>query len=272
VVTPAQKEQTVQYIREVYNKASRSRACKLVGSSRTKMYYEKKMPKKDTMVKAIILQVLGTRRLGRNKVIPLVQRIEPSLSASKIRRVYKREGFSLQSRMRKSRVNNPANPIEIPLAKNQEWAMDFMSDSLCNGRKFRALNVIDHYNRLCLGIEIDHGLAAQKVVLFMEKLIEIHGKPKQIRTDNGPEFISKRFQTWLNNNNITWSRIEKGKPQQNAIVERFNRTYREDILDANIFESLEHARSLTEQWIIDYNEKRPHQSLNNLTPKEYEAA
>jgi putative transposase len=102
-------------------------------------------------------------------------------------------------------------------------------------------------------------------------MIDTHGKPKRIRTDNGPEFTSKRFQAWLDEKRIKWNPIQNGKPQQNAIVERFNRTYREDVLDAYIFESLQHVQSVTELWIKDYNGCRPHQSLNNLTPLEYAA-
>jgi putative transposase len=235
------------------------------------MYYQKKMPTKDQIIKAIILSVIGNGRMGRDKVIARVQRLHPHLSASKIRRVYTREGLSLPLRMRKARVKRPANPIEISLSKNQEWAIDFMSDSLTNGRRFRTLNVVDHYNRACLGIEIAHSLPAKKVTAFLDIMIEIHGVPKKIRTDNGPEFISKAFGVWLNKKGIKWNPIEAGKPQQNAIVERFNRTYREDVLDRYLFDNLEHAKEITENWLQDYNQLRPHQALGNLTPEEYAA-
>jgi putative transposase len=152
-----------------------------------------------------------------------------------------------------------------------EWAIDFMSDSLTNGRSFRTLNVVDHYNRACLGIEIAYSLPARKVTAFLDTIIDFNGKPKRIRTDNGPEFTSKHFQLWLKNRGIEWSPIENGKPQQNAIVERFNRTYREDVLDSYLFQSLAQAREISQQWIGDYNEDRPHQSLGNLTPYEYAA-
>lgn len=271
MVTPVQKEQTVQYIRENHKKASRARACKLVGSSRSKMYYEKKMPSKDQIIKAIILAIMGNKRMGRDKVITRVQRVHPHLSASKIRRVYSRAGLSLPLRMRKARVKRPANPIEMSLSKNQEWAIDFMSDSLTNGRRFRTLNVVDHYNRACLGIEIAHSLPAKKVIAFLDVMIDLHGVPRKIRTDNGPEFISKSFMVWLKNKGIKWNPIEAGKPQQNAIVERFNRTYREDVLDSYLFDNLEQAKEITEEWIRDYNQERPHQALGNLTPTEYAA-
>jgi putative transposase len=235
------------------------------------MYYVKKMSEKDQFLKTIILSVIGSRSIGRSKVITLVQRLHPAIGASKIRRVYQKEGLSLRSRVRKRRFKQVANPIEMTYAKNEEWAMDFMSDSLSNGRQFRTLNIIDHYNRQCLGIDVGHSIPARKVIAYLEIMIDTHGKPKRIRTDNGPEFTSKRLQAWLDDKKIKWNPIQNGKPQQNAIVERFNRTYREDILDAQIFDSIQAVKTTTQKWIEDYNGFRPHQSLKNLTPLEYAA-
>jgi putative transposase len=229
------------------------------------------MTDKDQFLKSIILSVIGSRSIGRSKVITLVQRLHPAIGASKIRRVYQKEGLSLRSRVRKRRFKQMANPIEMTYAKNEEWAMDFMSDSLSNGRRIRTLNVVDHYNRECLGIEIAHNISARKVIEFLQTMIDTHGKPERIRTDNGPEFTSKSFQLWLDLKKIKWHPIQNGKPQQNAIVERFNRTYREDVLDAYLFKSIAHTKEVTSQWVEEYNNYRPHQSLNNLTPLEYAA-
>lgn len=229
------------------------------------------MPQKDALVKEAIKSVIGTSRLGRKKVIVKVQKKYPQLGASKIRRVYEKEGFSLYKRMKKRRIDNPANPIEVPMGSNVEWAMDFMSDSLYNGKKFRTLNIIDQYNRKCLEIAISYSIPSRKVIEILQRTIDEYGKPKGIRTDNGPEFTSCLFQNWLEKNNIEWIKIQKGKPQQNAIVERFNRTYREDILDANIFISLNHVYDITKPWKDDYNEQRPHEALNYCTPNEYAA-
>lgn len=173
--------------------------------------------------------------------------------------------------MKRKRFDNPANPIEIPLKPNVEWAMDFMSDALINGKKIRTLNIIDHYNRKCIGIEIAYSMPSSKVIQVLAKAIEKHGRPEGIRTDNGPEFISKELQGWLNNEHIQWVKIQKGKPQQNAIVERFNKTYREDILDANLFYSIEQAQELTNHWLYEYNNERPHESLDDNAPNHYAA-
>jgi putative transposase len=229
------------------------------------------MPLKDEPVKQAIQEVILNKKRGRKKVIKMVQKNHPELSKSKIRRVYEQNGFTLTKKLKRRIKDNPKNPIEVAMQPNIEWAMDFMSDSLVNGRQIRTLNVIDHFNRECKGIMIKHSLPAIRVIEFMEELISIHGKPNKIRTDNGPEFTSKLFQLWLWNNNIEWSKIQKGKPQQNAIIERFNKTVREDLLDANLFFSLEHANELAQEFKHDYNYQRPHESLNDKTPIEYAA-
>ncbi len=205
------------------------------------------MPAKDQVIKQAIESVMGPTRKGRKKVIGLVQKQHPHLSASKIRRVYVKEGFSLTKRPRNRMMNNPANPILIPLQRNEEWAIDFMSDVLQNGRPFRTFNVVDHYNRQAPGILDAFSIPARRATDFLDRLIEKFGKPKRIRGDNGPEMMSKWFRLWLQRYGIQWSAIPKGAPQQNAIVERFNRTYREDVLDANVLYSIEHAQKLTNE-------------------------
>jgi putative transposase len=271
VVTSYQKEQCLAFVQEVFPKLSYAKACKLFNCSRTKRYYKKRMPEKDTLLKEAINDVIGTSRLGRRKVIVKVQRKYPHIGSSKIRRVYEKEGFSLYKRMKKRRVDNPANPIEVPFRQNVEWAMDFMSDSLASGKKFRTLNIIDQYNRKCLEIAISYSIPSRKVIEILQRTINEHGKTLGIRTDNGPEFTSCLFQSWLHDNDIEWIKIQKGKPQQNAIIERFNRTNREDILDAHLFHSLPHVGEVTWPWKEDYNAERPHEALNYCTPNEYAA-
>jgi len=229
------------------------------------------MPDKDLAIQQAIESVIGKSRKGRSKIIHLVQKNDPTLGASRIRRVYQRTGFSLYKRYSKRKLKVKSNPIVEATMKNQEWAIDFMSDTLANGRKIRTLNVIDHYGRKCLSIVLSYNFPARKVIEILERTIEKYGKPIAIRTDNGPEFTSRYFQNWLFGNQIQWSQIEKGKPSQNGIIERFNRTYREDILDPNILYSLEYGQSLTDDWIEEYNTVRPHETLNYKTPNEYAA-
>lgn len=229
------------------------------------------MPIKDKALKEAIEKVIGNSRKGRKKVIALVRRIYPDAGTSQIRRIYCQYGFALMKRMKKRTRNNPPNPASVPLKANEEWAIDFMHDSLANGRQIRSLNIIDPFNRECKGIFIHHSFSGKSVIEELERAIEKYGKPKYIRSDNGPEFIAKKFQLWMHENGIGHNAIEKGKPQQNCFVERFNKTVREDLLDPNLFLSLDHANELAQIFISDYNTKRPHESLNNLTPLEYAA-
>lgn len=270
MVRPGDKEECVVYAVEQYS-VSHSRACKLFSHARGSRYYRKVMPQKDEVVKSAIVSVMGTKRRGRKKVIAMVQRKQPELSASKIRRVYEQQGFSLYKKLCKRRFMNPANAASVPLKANEEWAIDFMHDSLISGRKIRALNIIDPYNRFCKGMFINHSIPAKRLITMLEIAIEEYGKPKAMRTDNGPEFISKRFQLWLHNNNIKWEKIQKGSPQENCFIERFNRTAREELFSANIFYSINQAKELAEEFVREYNSERPHESLNNQTPLEYAA-
>lgn len=229
------------------------------------------MPEKDKPIFEAIQEAIGASRKGRRKLIPIVQRKHPHMSSYKIRRVYENNGMALMKKLKRRVRNNIHNPAVVPLKSNEEWAIDFMHDSLVSGRQIRSLNIIDPFNRECKGIYIQHSIPAAKLIEYLERAIEKYGKPRFIRSDNGPEFISKRFQLWLNNKNIGWSKIRKGNPQENCFVERFNRTMREDFLDANLFFTAEQANEQAISFQKDYNEFRPHESLNNLTPVEYAA-
>jgi len=146
-----------------------------------------------------------------------------------------------------------------------------MSDSLASGRAFRTLNILDDFNREALWIEVDISLPAERVIRVLEMLIDWRGNPKQIRMDNGPELISGRLKIWAEEHQIILVHIQPGKPSQNAYVERFNRTFREDVLDAYLFDSLDEAREITEEWLEEYNAIRPHEALQGLPPYQYAA-
>ena len=238
--------------------------------SRLNKYYLKKMPVKDAPVKKAIEAAINGKKRGRKKVIAIVKK-NHLFSTSRIRRVYTQNGWALFYKPRKRKAEPVRNPIERTLAGNVEWAMDFMSDTLVNGRSIRTLNIIDHYNLECKCIRIDYSMPAVRVIEVLEEVISEHGKPSRLRTDNGPEFTSKEFQLWMKKNNIIWSQIQKGKPQQNAIIERFNRTVREELLDAHLLFDLEQANDLAYKMKDEYNHERPHESLKDKTPIEYAA-
>lgn len=176
------------------------------------------------------------------------------------------------NKRRKGKRRLPAS-VRQPLTKqeyiNENWSMDFMSDSMVSGRKFRTLNIIDDCTREALTIEIDTSLSAKRATRVLDRLVSERGKPKSIRVDNGPEFISYEYMLWCKSKGIVIQYIQPGKPMQNGYIERFNRLYREAVLDAYLFFELEDVKLLTQQWIEEYNERRPHEGLNNPTPVEY---
>lgn len=157
----------------------------------------------------------------------------------------------------------------IPSESNDTWSIDFVSDRLQSGRTFRVLNIIDDCDRVAVGQEISMSMPAERVIKLLEKVIWLNGKPKNIRCDNGPEFISKVFQEWCKGNEINVIYIQPGHPTQNSIIELFNGSDRRAVLDAYIFRTIQDVRLLTDEWMKDYNENRSHESLNNMTPMEY---
>jgi putative transposase len=147
--------------------------------------------------------------------------------------------------------------------------MDFMSDSLELGRKFRTLNVIDDHNREVLAVEIDYSLPAERVIRVLDQIAEERGLPQEIRVDNGPEFISVKLEHWAQAHQVRLEHIKPGKPAQNAYIERFNRTFREYILDVYIFRRLDEVRNITSEWMYQYNNERPHASLGGVPPRAF---
>src|SRR5215213_9712059 len=176
---------------------------------------------------------------------------------------------SVKRKPKKRLPARAAQTLVVPGQANQTWSLDFMSDSLSNGRTFRTLNVIDDYNREALWIEVDTSLPAERVVRVLEQLLSWRRRPARIRMDNGPELISKRLESWASEQHIDLLHIQPGKPAQNAYIERFNRTFREDVLDAYLFDDLEEVRTITEHWLEQYNTIRPHEALQGLPPRQY---
>ena len=184
----------------------------------------------------------------------------------RVRRVYNKMGLKLR-RKRRKRINRPYKEgLAQPIFPNVTWSMDFMSDGLEDGRKIRTLNIIDDYNRECLAIEIGISICSQRVTRVLDWVIELKGKPERIRTDNGPEFTSAHYMDWCEENGIEPVHIQPGKPNQNGYVERFNRTFREDVLDAYIFESISQMQMKADLWRQDYNIGHPHKALWRMSP------
>ena len=160
-------------------------------------------------------------------------------------------------------------PLVVILQSNTVWAADFMSDTLYGGRRFRTLNILDEGVREGLAIEIDMSLLAERVIRVLDQLVSWRGQPQAIRLDNGPEFLAERFMSWCAERAIEFGYIEPGKPDQNAFIERYNRTYRTEVLNAYVFESLEREREISAEWLQSYNAERPNESLAGLPPATY---
>jgi putative transposase len=187
----------------------------------------------------------------------------------RVRRVYMKLGMSRRRKI-KRRITNPEKKVLLqPIRPNLTWSLDFMEDRLENGRKFRTLNILDDYNREALAIEVDYSFPSLKVIDMVKRVIEWRGKPEEIRSDNGTEFTAKVFNDFCENSKILPVKIQKGKPMQNGYIERFNRHYREEVLDMHIFENINQVREKTEDFIDDYNNNHPHDSLANMSPIEF---
>jgi putative transposase len=209
------------------------------------------------------------KRYGFRKIFHKLKTLGFRWNHKRVYRVYCALKLHLKRKPKKRLPVREKIPLVVPKKMNQSWSLDYMSDALENGKKFRTVNVIDDCNREVLSIKASKSLPSQHVIQVLDIIAAERGYPQQIRVDNGPENRSKVIKKWAKNHNVELKYIQPGKPSQNAYIERFNRTYREEILDMNIFENIQEVQFLTDQWINEYNTERPHQSLGNLTPHEY---
>ena len=184
----------------------------------------------------------------------------------RVYRVYCELKLNVPRRAKRRIPQRLRQPLAAPAVLNGTWALDFMHDALYGGRRFRTLNVLDEGNRQGLAIEVGTSIPSTRVVRVMEQLIEVYGRPAAIRVDNGPELTAQTFVDWCASHTIELRYIQPGKPDQNAYIERFNRSYREEVLSAYVFESIEQVRLLTDDWLRTYNEERPHDSLGRVPP------
>ena len=177
--------------------------------------------------------------------------------------------LNLRRKAKRRLPTRAPEPLTVPNSLGNTWSMDFMSDKLHNNIRFRTFNIIDDYSREVLGIDIGTSIPSLRVIRYLDQLAECHGYPNKIRVDNGSEFTSNIFTDWAAANNILIEYIKPGCPYQNAYIERFNRSYRNEVLDCYLFNNLNEVRQLTDKWIEVYNHERPHDSLNDMTPAEY---
>ena len=248
---------------------SERQACRTVNLNRCTYRYQAQRPDDQEVVQELQHLAESQPRWGCRKMTDYLRNQGHRWNHKRIRRVYRDLALNLHRKPKKRLAARTARALEVPAQSDQTWSLDFMSDSLSTGRAIRTLNILDDYNREALGIEIDTSLPAERVVRVLENLLLGRATPTQIRMDNGPELISQRLESWAKEKQIELIHIQPGKPAQNAYIERFNRTFREEVLDAYLFDNLEEVREITERWLEDYNTIRPHEALQGVSPRQF---
>jgi putative transposase len=248
-------------------------ACQAVKLGRASFY---RTPRNWRIADAAVIDALNEQlkkslRAGFWKCYQRIRRAGHVFNHKRVYRVYCQMGLNLRRRTKRVLPKRIAQPLEVSLFPNRQWALDFMHDTLYCGKRFRTLNIIDEGTRECLAIEVDTSLPANRVIRVMERLKQERRLPQQIRVDNGPELIAAEFYDWCEHNGIDVVYIQPGKPQQNGFVERFNGSFRREFLDAYLFETLSQVREMAWVWMLDYNDERPHESLGDLPPAVYRA-
>jgi len=233
-------------------------------------YQYKFKPKDDKLIQEAL-----TDMVSRHPSIGFRQSFEQFREAGKgwnhkrVKRIYREMKLNIRRRAKRRLPERVKQPLVVPAGINHTWSIDFISDSLVDGRKFRVLNVMDDFNRESLALEADTSLPALRVIRVLDKITAERGKPLHLRTDNGPEFISYKLRQWCEDNSIMIQYIQPGRPMQNAYVERKNGSLRRELLNAYLFDSLREVRIMCEEWRIYYNGQRPHKALKYLTPLKY---
>lgn len=268
---PAQKRECVRFL-QVGFRISERRACQVIGYRRSSYRY-RSQAQDQTALRMRLRELAAVRvRYGYRRLHVLLRREGWQVNHKRVYRLYRLEGLSLRLKARKKRVSTLRAVPTPPEAPNQQWSMDFMSDSLYDGRRFRVLTVVDNMTRESPVIAVGTSLPGTRVVEVLERIAQTHGLPQMLQVDNGPEFVSKALDEWAHRHGVKLVFSRPGTPTDNPYIEAFNGRLRAECLDQHWFVSLDDARQTIEAWRIDYNEVRPHTALDNQTPAAYKAA
>jgi len=249
---------------------SQRRACRLLSVARSSLSYESRLQRRDAPVEAAMRDLARQYpRYGYRRIQVFLARQGHRMSAERAYRLWRQAGLQVPRKRPRRRVAS-GRPRPAPaLAANQVWAYDFIFDRCANGQQLKCLTVIDEWTRECLAIEVSGSIRSRHVIDVLARLVSIHGAPVYLRSDNGPEFVSRAILKWLHEAKIDTAAIDPGKPWQNATNESFNDKFRDECLSLEWFRSRAEAKVLIEVWRRHYNEVRPHSSLGNLTPTEF---
>ena len=247
---------------------SERRACKLLGVDRASYRYEPQPDRNAELREELVKLARQKPRYGYRRLHAVLERRGQAVNVKRVYRLYAEEGLAVRRRKRKRLVRERAVEPQL-IRANQEWAMDFIVDGLANGRMVRILSVVDAFTRECLALEADTSLGSGRVTRVLERLIEERGLPESLRSDNGPEFTSRRMLGWAEERKINLVHIQPGRPMQNGHVESFHGRLRDECLNANWFRTLNDVRRTLDSWRQEYNCERPHSALAYRTPAEF---
>jgi putative transposase len=268
MVPPAVRRQAVAHAVETFS-VSQRRACTVLKADRSSMRYRHRRPD-DAVLRARLRDLAAVRRrFGYRRLHVLLKREGSLVNHKKLRRLYSEERLQVRRRGGRKRALGTRSPMTIPQGPNQRWSLDFLSDTLTDGRRIRILAVVDDFTRECLILIADSSLSGLRVARELETVIALRGRPSLCVSDNGTELTSMAILRWSQERCIEWHYIAPGKPQQNAFIESFNGRLRDELLNETLFTTLPQARVMLAQWKHDYNTQRPHSGLGWLTPSEF---
>jgi len=251
---------------------SKRQACRILDLARSTNRYTSMKAADPVLAERIKAIACDRPRFGYKRICLLIRAEGTKVNHKRVYRIYRDLNLAVRKRGRRKYHWGRRTPKETPLAPNDRWSMDFTSDTLSDGRRFRTLNIIDDFSRECLEIEVSRSIPGKRVIAVLERLRWQRGLPKEIVVDNGPEFTCIDMIMWACNNRVNLHFIEPGKPIQNAFVESFNGRFRDECLNQYWFTSIEDAATLISKWKHDYNTLRPHSALGNMTPLQFRLA
>ena len=267
MVTPEQRRTAVTSAMEAAGISERQ-ACRVTGFSRSTQRYASRRASDTALRERLHTLALLRPRWGYRRLYRLLRREGMTVNRKRVQRVYREAGLSVRRRARK-RVAVERVPRSMPITVNIRWSMDFVSDALADGRKIRALSIVDDFSRECPVIAVDRSLPGERVVRELEQVARVRGYPEVIVCDNGPEFRGEALDRWAHAHGVTLQCIEPGKPVQNCCIERFNGRLRDECLNESWFVSLDDAQRTIEAFRVDYNDARPHSGRAGCTPREF---
>lgn len=249
---------------------SERRACRLVGLSRDSFRNPPMASEQTQTLRCRIVDIAHQRRrFGYRRVHDLLRRDFPGVNHKRVYRLYREANLAVRKRKKSKRPLNERVPLQLAKAVNEVWSMDFVSDSLSNGRRLKYLTVADDFSHECVDFAVDFGISGEYVTRLLDRAAVFRGYPDMVRTDNGPEFTSRVFMAWAQTHGIRHILIQPGRPMQNGYIESFNGKFRDEHLNESWFETLQQARNAVSIWKQDYNQVRPHSSVGRIPPAEF---